>query len=85
MPGGNNTQVLKINGKRRLTKAELEDILENSGITRIQGDIVRLRYYDRDEYSVVKICDKLSISERTYGYQLRQAVRQINSYWEAKK
>lgn len=85
MPGGITNQMLKINGKRRLTRAELEDIRENSGITRIQSEIIRLKYYDREEYSVVKICELLSISVGAYGYQLRQAVRQINSYWESKK
>jgi hypothetical protein len=72
--------MLKITGKSRLTKAELEDIWENAGITQIQYEIIKLRYYDRNKYTVVKICDTLSISDGAYKYQLRQAVGQVNRY-----
>jgi hypothetical protein len=76
--------MVRIMGKARLTRAELEEILNNSGITSIQYEIIRLKYYDRNHYSVVKICDILSISVGTYGYQLRQAIKQVNAYFENK-
>lgn len=76
--------MIKLGGKRRLTKVELEDIRENSGITNLQYEIVRLKYFDSNQYSVIKICDLLKISVGTYGYQLKQAESQVNSYYGAK-
>lgn len=76
--------MLKIAGKSRLTKKDLEDIKENSGITRLQYNIIRLKYYDQDQYSIVGICDKLNISVGTYDYQLRLAINQINHYYNSK-
>lgn len=76
--------MLKILGKSRLTRAELEDIQLNSGITAVQYDIVRLKFFDQHHYSVVKICDALSVSVSAYVYQLKKAVEQINAYLESK-
>ena len=76
--------MLRINGKSRLTKRDLEEIKENSGITRLQYNIIRLKYYDEEQPSVVKICDVLSISEGTYVYQLHLAISQINAYYNSK-
>lgn len=72
--------MIKLAGKSRLTKAELEDIRENSGITNLQYEIVRLRYYDPNQYSVVKICDILKIGSSTYEYQMHLIDKQVNSY-----
>lgn len=72
--------MIKLAGKCRLTKAELEDIRENSGITNLQYEIVRLRYYDPNQYSVVKICDILKIGSSTYEYQMHLIDKQVNSY-----
>lgn len=76
--------MLKILGKSRLTRAELEDIQLNSGITAVQYDIVRLKFFDQHHYSVVKICDALAVSISAYGYQLKKAIEQINAYLESK-
>ena len=76
--------MIKLGGKRRLTKVELEDLKENSGITNLQYEIVRLKYFDSNQYSVIKICDLLKISVGTYGYQLKQAETQVNGYYRAK-
>ena len=75
---------LKINGKSRLTKRELEDIKENAGITRLQYNIIKLKYYDEEQPSIVKICDMLMISSRAYDYQLHLAISQINAYYNSK-
>ena len=72
--------MLKISGKSRLTKPKLEDIWLNSGITELQYEIIRLRYFDSKKYSVIQICDTLSISDGAYKYQLRQAIGQVNTY-----
>lgn len=77
--------MLKIIGKSRLTRAELEDIKLNSGITRIQYEILRLKYFDENEYSVVKICDMLTISETTYECQLKKAIAQVVAYYALKE
>lgn len=72
--------MIRLAGKSRLTKAELEDIRENSGITNLQYEIVRLRYYDPNQYSVVKICDILKIGSSTYEYQMHLIDKQVNGY-----
>jgi hypothetical protein len=76
--------MLKINGKNRLTKMELEDIKENSGITRLQYNIIKLKYYDEEQPSVVKICDMLNLSDGVYDYQLHLAIKQIQNYYNTK-
>jgi predicted DNA-binding protein YlxM (UPF0122 family) len=65
-------------------KSELEEILEYSGITEIQYEIIRLKFYDKNDYSVRKICDTQSISDNAYFYQQRQAVEQVNTYFNSK-
>ena len=76
--------MIRLAGKSRLTKAELEEIRENSGITNLQYEIVRLRYYDPNEYSIIKICDILKISVGAYSHNLKKAELQIDSYYNAK-
>lgn len=77
--------MMKLHDKTRLTRTELEEIKSESGITRLQYEIIRLKYFDHNHYSVVKICDTLAISVGAYGYQLRQAVKQVNTYFDSKK
>ena len=72
--------MIKLAGKSRLTKQELEDIRDNSGITNLQYEILRLRYYDPNQYSVVKVCDMLKIGSSTYEYQMHLIDKQVNSY-----
>lgn len=67
-----------------MTRAELEEIAENAGITEIQLEIIRLKYFDKNDYSARKICDTLSISDNAYFYQQRQAVEQVNTYFNSK-
>ena len=76
--------MIKLAGKSRLTKQELEDIRDNSGITNLQYEILRLRYYDPNQYSVVKICDILKIGSSTYEYQMHLIDKQVNGYWSRK-
>jgi hypothetical protein len=78
-------KVMKLHDKTRLTRTELEEIKSESGITRLQYEIIRLKYFDHNHFSVVKICDTLAISVGAYGYQLRQAVKQVNNYFDSKK
>lgn len=73
------------NATNRLTWNELEDIRKNSGITDMQYNIVRLRYYESARPSVVSICFELAISERTYSRELHRALEQIARYECMKK
>ena len=75
---------LKINETNRLTREELEDYKANSGITELQAEIVRLRYYDPNEPTVVAICMELNISAKKYNRELNKALKQIYKY-ESKK
>ena len=77
--------MIKLAGKSRLTKAELEDIRENSGITNLQYEIVRLKFYDPNQYSVIKICDVLKIGTSTYEYQMRLIDKQVNGYLNSRR
>lgn len=77
--------MIKLGGKRRLTKVELEDIRDNSGITNLQYEIVKLRYYDPNQYSVIKICDMLRIGTSTYEYQMRLIDKQVNCYLSSRR
>ena len=76
--------MIRLAGKRRLTKSELEDLRDNSGITNLQYNIIKLKYFDPEEYSVIRICDMLKISDGTYRNQLHKAEAQIINYYNAK-
>lgn len=75
---------LKINDTNRLTRDELEDYRENSGITELQYKIVKRRYFDRDEPNVTSVCDELSISPKKYNKELNKALIQIYKYEQNK-
>ena len=64
----------------RLTRPELEDYCANAGLTALQKDILRLRYFDDQELSVVAICITLSISESKFYRNQRKLLAQIYKY-----
>lgn len=71
---------LKINGTGRLCLQELNDYRDNSGITERQYQIIKRRYYDRDEPNTIMICTELCISESTYRRELHKALDAILHY-----
>ena len=72
---------LKINESTdRLLKSELEDYKDNSGITKLQYDIIKMRYYNADEPTVIAICNRLGISPKKYNAELNKALKQIRRY-----
>lgn len=74
--------MLKINGNSRLTAFELSEYKKNSGITDLQYEIVKRRYFDGDEPTVVSVCMSLNISQRKYVAELNKAIKQIEKYEE---
>lgn len=77
--------MLKINqDTNRLTADELEDYKVNSGITSLQYEIVKKRYYDKEQPTVTKICLDLHISEAKYNRELRKALNQIYRYEQSR-
>ena len=78
--------MLKVNGEStRITKDELQDYKENSGITDLQYEIIKRRYYDADAPTIVAICIELHISERKFNRELNKALMQIYRYCKGKK
>lgn len=72
---------LKINeDDTRLTRTELEDYRDNSGITTLQYHIIKMRFFDADEPNVVYICNELHISPKKYNSELNKALKQIRKY-----
>lgn len=69
--------MLKINDTNRLTREELEDYKANSGITDLQYKIIKRRYFDPDEPTVVSVCLELKISAKKYNSELNKALLQI--------
>ena len=69
----------------RLTKIELEDYCENAGLTDLQKDILRLRYFDPSEPTVVAICMELNISETKFHRNRRKLLAQIFKYEQLKE
>nr|DAR01573.1 MAG TPA: Protein of unknown function (DUF722) [Caudoviricetes sp.] len=77
--------MLKINDDtNRLTRAEFEDYRLNSGITDLQAEIIRLRYHDAEQPTVISICLRLNISTRKYNRELNRALLQIFRYTSKK-
>ena len=64
----------------RLTRAELEEYCENAGLTKLQKDILRLKYFDENEPTVVAICMDLSISESKFYRNQRKLLNQCYKY-----
>lgn len=78
--------MLKVNGEStRITKDELQDYKENSGITDLQYEIIKRRYYDAGAPTIVAICIELHISERKFNRELNKALMQIYRYCKGKK
>ena len=75
--------MLRINNTNRLTKSELEDYRENTGITELQYEIVKRKYHDPQEWTVVSICLDLGISSRKYNRELNKALTQIFRYTDS--
>lgn len=71
---------LKPNDCGRLTKKELLDYKENSGITDRQYQILKRKFFDSDEPTFQKICMELNISTPTYNRDLRKALFLIDKY-----
>lgn len=71
---------LQINDTNRLTRDELEDYRANSGITHLQYEIIKRRYFDPDEPTVVSVCLELKISAKKYNSELNKALLQIYKY-----
>lgn len=64
----------------RLTRQELENYCDNAGLTIIQKDILRLRYFDERDLSVLQICNILHISERSYFREQKKLLTAIAKY-----
>lgn len=64
----------------RLTRPELDDYFKNAGLTALQKDILRMKYFDEEEHSVVSICIKLNISESKFYRNQRKLLFQIYKY-----
>lgn len=78
--------MLKVNGEStRITKTELEDYRDNSGITDLQYEIIKRRYYDSSAPTLIAICIELHISERKFNRELNKALMQIYRYSMQKK
>lgn len=71
----------RIIGKRRLTRAELEDIRDNSGITELEYTLIKRRYFDNDAPYTFQLVDELHISPSQYTRILNRAIEQITAYW----
>lgn len=66
--------------RERLTRYELEEYCENAGLTALQKDILRLRYYDDRDLSVVQICLELHISHNKFYSNHNKILKQIYKY-----
>lgn len=64
----------------RLTRPELDDYCQNAGLTALQKDILRLKYFDENELTIVAICIKLNISESKFYRNQRKLLNQIYKY-----
>ena len=64
----------------RLTKAELIEYCDNIGLTSLQKDILRLKYFDERDLSVVQICFELHISESKFYRNQRKLLTLIYKY-----
>ena len=76
--------MLKPNETGRLTLSELNDYRDNSGITERQYQIIKRRFYDRDEPSTLMVCTEMNISLMTYNRDLNKALATIWRYEQMK-
>lgn len=71
---------LKINGADRISLQELNDYRDNSGITERQYQIIKRKFYDKDEPNIIAICTELNIGTATYSRDLSKAIEIIKRY-----
>lgn len=64
----------------RLTRPELEDYCNNAGLTDLQKQILKLKYFDSEEKNVIAICQELHISESKFYRNQRKLLNQIYKY-----
>ena len=64
----------------RLSRIELDDYCENAGLTNLQKQILKMKYFDPDEPTVIAICFRLSISEHKFYSAQRALLRLIYKY-----
>lgn len=69
----------------RINRIELEDFTENAGLTETQIQILRMKYFDSAERSVVSICDELNISVTKYSKENRSLWDSIDRYLAQKE
>ncbi len=72
--------MLKPNEIGRLTFQELIEYRENSGLTERQYQIIKRKYFDRDNPNMIAICDELNIGTATYSRDLNKAIAIIYRY-----
>lgn len=76
--------MLKPNKTGRLTLQELYEYRDNCGLTERQFQIIKRKYFDRDNPSMIAICDELHIGTATYSRDLNKAIAQIYRYNKTK-
>lgn len=69
----------------RLTRIELDDYIQNAGLTKLQQEILTLKYFDPNEPTVVAICMQLNISEYKFYHNQRALLKQIHKYENQKE
>ena len=69
----------------RVNRIELEDFAENAGLTETQIQILRMKYFDSEERSVVSICMSLNISVTKYSKENRSLWDSIDRYLARKE
>ena len=69
----------------RVNRIELEDYTENAGLTETQIRILRMKYFDSEERSVVSICMSLNISVTKYSKENRSLWESIDRYLAQKE
>lgn len=69
---------LKPNEIGRLTLQEICEYRYYSGITERQYQILKRKFYDKDEPSMQQICLELNISIPTYNREMKKAFKTIN-------
>lgn len=61
----------------RLTKQELERYSNEGGLTNLEKTILKRRFFDDDNTTIVALCLELHISESTYYRAQRRIFKQI--------
>ena len=69
----------------RVNRIELEDYTENAGLTETQIQILRMKYFNSEERSVVSICMSLNISVTKYSKENRSLWDSIDRYLAQKE